>query len=834
MISIATIRRRGAGVARAVFAFSCLTLAVRTTHASPLPDAPPVRDACTPSWVATFGGAPGMNNTVACLVAFDDGVGAPQLYAGGMFSTAGGVTAPGVAVWNGTAWSPLGAGMNGTVESLALFDDGRGGGPALYAGGSFTLAGDVAANYIAKWNGTAWQPLGEGMNWEVRALAAYDDGSGGGPALYAAGAFSTAGGVTAQSIARWNGTTWSSLGTGANNGVNNAINALAVVANGDGGGSSLYATGHFTVAGGVAAQFIARWNGVAWSPLSSGLNNIGASLAAFDDGSGPALYVGGLFSSAGGTAANSVARWNGLAWTALGSGVANGSVLSLASAAGPDGEQVLCVGGDFTVAGGASANRIAAWDGAAWTSLGTGVDSTVLAIATFDANQVDGQAIIAGGQFVSAGGAIARHIAAWSGGAWSPLERGLETPVRALATFDDGQGSGPAIYAAVTTTTAQGLANNIARWDGSTWTPVGGGINDWVYCLTTFDDGSGEGPALYAAGEFSTAGGIAAKRIAKWNGTTWSPLGSGLNGAVFALKAVNSGEPGGPALYAGGGFLTAGGTAAHRVAKWDGHTWTAMGSGVTNSVFALETFDDGSGPALFAGGLFETPQAGPGSYIAKWTGSAWTPITADGIGLLNNGVLALKAHDDGEEAGMALYAGGYFTTAGGASASHVARWNGSTWSSLGAGTDLEVRAFAIFDDGMSEGPSLYAAGSFTTAGGVAAQHIASWNGSAWSSLGAGTDGVIRALTTFDDGEGSPPWLCAGGDFVVSPEGDSYLARWQRCPLAVASDINDDGIVGATDLAMLLGGWGQPGPTDINGDGTTDFVDLAILLGDWTG
>jgi hypothetical protein len=43
--------------------------------------------------------------------------------------------AKGIARWNGTAWSPLGSGMSSTVNALTVFDDGTG--PALYAGGSF-------------------------------------------------------------------------------------------------------------------------------------------------------------------------------------------------------------------------------------------------------------------------------------------------------------------------------------------------------------------------------------------------------------------------------------------------------------------------------------------------------------------------------------------------------------------------------------------------------------------------------------------------------------------------------------------------------------------------
>jgi hypothetical protein len=116
-----------------------------------------------------------------------------------------------------------------------------------------------------------------------------------------------------------------------------------------------------------------------------------------------------------------------------------------------------------------------------------------------------------------------------------------------------------------------------------------------------YDDG--DGPALVAGGNFSTVGGIAAARVATWNGSSWAALGiamNGMNTVVFALHA------GGGKLYAGGSFLSAGGTAANRVARWDGSSWLALGGGLaSNEVLALALHYDGSGPALFAGGTFD-------------------------------------------------------------------------------------------------------------------------------------------------------------------------------------------------------------------------------------
>jgi hypothetical protein len=69
-----------------------------------------------------------------------------------------------------------------------------------------------------------------------------------------------------------------------------------------------------------------------------------------------------------------------------------------------------------------------------------------------------------------------------------------------------------------------------------------------VYALTVFDDGGG--PALYAGGEFTTAGGSSTNNIAKWDGASWSALGSGMNHVVRALTVLDDG--GGPALHPGG------------------------------------------------------------------------------------------------------------------------------------------------------------------------------------------------------------------------------------------------------------------------------------------
>src|SRR5260370_572219 len=113
----------------------------------------------------------------------------------------------------------------------------------------------------------------------------------------------------------------------------------------------------------------------------------------------------------------------------------------------------------------------------------------------------------------------------------------------------------------------------------------------------------------------------AGKRVARGDGAEGSGLGRGMRlrgmGArVWALTAFDDGT--GPALYAGGQFTTAGGVAANYVAKWDGSQWSALGSGTDAVVWALTVFDDGTGPALYAGGTFQRAGDMAVNHVAKW------------------------------------------------------------------------------------------------------------------------------------------------------------------------------------------------------------------------
>ena len=379
-----------------------------------------------------------------------------------------------------------------------------------------------------------------------------------------------------------------------------------------------------------------------------------------------------------------------------------------------------------------------------------------------------------------AGAACDQCAPEWASG-FGVDDQGMNARVFALTVFDDQ--TGPALYAGGEFTTAGGIsANRIAKWNGLAWSALGSGTDAAVSALIVFDDGTG--PALYAGGNFTTAGGDSANRIAKWNGSAWSALGSGMNDAVFALTVFDDGT--GPALYAGGNFTTAGGGSANRIAKWNGSVWSALSSGMETSVFALTVFDAGIGPELYAGGLFSTG-GGSANYIAKWNPGAPGTWSTLGSGM-SFYVRALTVFDDGT--GPAMYAGGGFITAEGVSANHIAKWTPGApgaWSALGNGTDAEVSALTVFDDGT--GPALYVGGAFSTAGGGNANDIARWNGSVWSGLSSGVNSNVYALTGLDDGKS--PALYAGGEFnFAGGLPSSKIAKWS-CPSPMPPTRGDD-------------------------------------------
>ena len=413
------------------------------------------------------------------------------------------------------------------------------------------------------------------------------------------------------------------------------------------------------------------------------------------------------------------------------------------------------------------------WD----TQLGNpGANGLVASLAIHETKA--GSTLIAGGNFTSIGGIAANRIAAFDGTTWSPLGEGLSNAeCYALASWQGG------IYAAGYFDFAGGVPGTakLARFNGSTWESLGAQLelfSNQLWALYAFDDGSGD--SLYIGGNFTDIGGTGANYLARYDGTTFHPVGGSIAGnvpliifSVFSHDAGNGAE-----LYVGGRFTSIGGVPASRIARWDGKHWHALGAGVTGagvapSVNTMATFDDGSGTQLYV-------------------------------------------------------AGQAFTSAGGQPANRVARWDGKEWSPVGAGFDNGiVWKLQVFDG------SLYAFGTFTTSAGVPLNRAARWDGTLWQPVGEGADNtVIEALVA--PGTDGPVLVVSGNFTTFNGETANRLVTADGCESGgIPGDLNGDGVVNGTDLGILLAAWGTNDPiADINGDGDVNGADLAILLGNW--
>ena len=602
---------------------------------------PQLHNAASGTWDTQFGlPVPGIAGEIRALAIDRQG----NVYVGGAFRAVGGISTVvnNIVQYNvqTNSWSALGTGANNgvsdtsfseRVNALAIDRQGR-----IYVGGRFTRAGEVSANRVARFDPQAnsWSALGTGANNgisgdetsfpgpSVSALAVDEQGR-----VYVGGDFTQAGGVSARSVARFDPATnsWSALGAGVSFslGSGGEVNALAI----DGQGR-VYVGGRFTRAGGVSANNVARFDPQAnsWSALGTGANNgvSGSVNALAVDGQG-LVYVGGRFAQAVGVSASSVARFNPAtnSWSALGTGGGSGTN-DIVRALAVDGQGRVYVGGLFTQAGGVSANSVARFDPAtnSWSTLGTGANNGVTGLPILGIPDLP----------------LPPDF---------PPDFVLPGIVGALAV--DGQGN---VYVGGAFTRAGGVsANSVARFNPATnsWSALGTGSSNGVSgsrnpilpvpsVSALAVDGQGR---VYVGGDFTEAGGVSARSVARFNPATnsWSALGTGANNGVSGDETPLSGPSvsalavdGQGRVYVGGRFTRAGEVSANRVARFDpqANSWSALGTGANNGVggitstisVGVNTFAVDRQGRVYVGGNFTTAGDVASAYIARWNSAA--------------------------------------------------------------------------------------------------------------------------------------------------------------------------------------------------------------------
>jgi hypothetical protein len=362
--------------------------------------------------------ATGLSWTPLDFVVFDDGTG-PTIFA---------VTGLGVEKWTGNQWQSIGSfafAQGYTVaRSLAIYDDGYGGGPSLYVGGGFVSIGGVAANNLARWTGTSWAPVvwgagqGDGVPIHVYSMQVFN-----GELYLVGGGFGSASSTGTHGLFRWNGYTMASVIAPGFTCPGGPCTFADSVLLDDGAGPALYLVGPMgfgaTPSTNWTSSVITKYDGAAFSPVATTTNYTIYALGAFHDGVSEVLCAGGGFTNLDGVAANGIAaRVNG-AWAPLGTGLSiagpgYGHVRNMRSYNDGTGNRLYVVG-LFPGAGGITSQGIVSWDGAQWHGVGGGLTGSV------QANGWQGYGMALAGFTDGAGSAL------WVGGTFTGCSGGVQS-----------------------------------------------------------------------------------------------------------------------------------------------------------------------------------------------------------------------------------------------------------------------------------------------------------------------------------------------------------------------------------------------------------------------
>lgn len=512
-----------------------------------------------------------------------------ELVVAGRFDRAGGQAIDQIASWNGTAFRALGTGLqlsfgDADVLALAVFNN------ELYAAGQFDRAGGIAVNGIARWDGTTWRAVGNGLRMNggsivghARALEVHNG------ALFVGGEFDRADALVVRNVAVWNGTAWAALGTGAQY----PVYALAAY------GTDLVAAGQFQI--GQNVEMLAAWNGTTWRALGSGGPDLPVlALCAI----GGQLYAGGQFVSPG----PYLARFDGTSWANVGgvSGVFSGTTNTSVFALHEHGTELI-IGGEFTTAGiapgavgAARSANIGTFDGAGrFGSLGggLGVDRPIQKFVEWRGK------LIAVGGFSGIGAVRAVGLAAFDGDRWTTM--GAFDGGVCAATIHQGE----LIVSGVFTQIDGRPFPGIARHDGVRWLPFGNLAPPGLHAQGSelFGFGGGAGLQRCNGSTFVTVAlpnTVVSHLHSHTDGRLYASSDSAFTHAIYVWTGSQLQQIGTPndfvptlgsygsELLVGGRFTALSGVAASLIARWDGATWRAMPPPVSGySAEAFSTSD---------------------------------------------------------------------------------------------------------------------------------------------------------------------------------------------------------------------------------------------------
>ncbi|MCK5469017.1 MAG: hypothetical protein KAI99_10915, partial [Cyclobacteriaceae bacterium] len=307
--------------------------------------------------------------------------------------------------------------------------------------------------------------------------------------------FTEIGGIEANKIACYNGSSWTALGCGLEEG---SIYDMVEFK------GELYVTGQFEEIGCISAINIARWNceSNTWIAVEGGLTGgdapFGNALAVYEN----ELYVGGRMTKAGNIDVSNIAKWNGTEWSAIGS-IENGSVRALEVY-----KQSLYAGGFFDSVNGINTGSIASYNGASWVALGATDGLELKSTGAVKHMAVLKDILYIAGEFSTNNDDVSELIM-WNGSQLSDFGRAFsfyQNSISELTAINDKLYIGGSFRNVVGS-----QANNILQWDGDNWGIMSEGVTGDVLAIEFYNN------KIYVGGDFLSAGGATAENISIWS-----------------------------------------------------------------------------------------------------------------------------------------------------------------------------------------------------------------------------------------------------------------------------------------------------------------------------
>ncbi len=708
----------------------------------------------------------GHSNFIRCMTQDEAG----NLYVGGDFSSIGGVPAGRVAKFEvATAkWISLKdenyfeeeqmrGPTSGGVYSIAMYNN------ILYIGGhTFNSAGDTWETYKYKYIRTynlqtkTWGKLGEGINGKVSAIAIDNNGN-----IYAGGVFTKADNTTVSNIAMWNGTNWVALAGG----VDGEIIAMQFYNN------KLYVAGSFTKLNGtINCAGVGIWNGNSWEAMNAGLKRTSGTVYVQDidiDATGK-VYVGGFFDAraSDNTPLNNCAYFNGTDWLPLGSGLGRSSTQGV-NAVFADGNDIYFAGYFANPVGSVTthinqalwnANTDFTQDVVPQVSINTyevATTSNSPFTATIKFSEVITGFELADIQVTNASLSYLSNTVTEK--KWTvkvtPTSVGavtLKIPANAVVDASNKQNTASNNYS---------IIYSLPNQDDNHWlTEFDGIIEGEIYDICK---SSADGKIYFSGGFLSVNGNTDMKNFVRYNtaGNVWEQVeGIDYTQDNF-FRCMVTDENGD--IYIGGDFSNINGVKCNKVAKFE------VATGTWKSLLDKTFFEETQMRGPNSGGVYAIEKLGNYIYIGGYTFNSSNSeyLYIRRYDIINKKWEAVAGGVDYKISAFAkdnlgnLYAAGAFTSAGGVAVNNIAKFNGTSWQALGEGTNAAVYALEWANG------KLYVAGDFSHVdGNIRSQGIAVWNGTNWESMDKGIDNSEISYSVQDVAVDSDGKVYIGGYF----------------------------------------------------------------------